>query len=120
MADPTPATGADQGGAHAEAALAEFLHERFALEHEPHWRDLDEYEQRHSRWRDIAHAITSDWLAARLADEREAALLDAAEELDAQPPKLKAQYVEALRLYAAEPGRMQVRAARIAREGGQR
>jgi hypothetical protein len=41
------------------------------------------------------------------------ALRDAAEALDLQPPKLRAQYVAALRLYADEPWRLRARADRI-------
>jgi hypothetical protein len=40
-------------------------------------------------------------------------LRDAAEALDLQPPKLRAQYVATLRLYADEPWRLRARADRI-------
>jgi hypothetical protein len=40
-------------------------------------------------------------------------LRDAANALDLQPPKLRAQYVAVLRLYADEPWRLRDRADRI-------
>lgn len=46
-----------------------------------------------------------------LREARARALLDAAEALDLQPPKVKAQYVSTLRLYALEPWRLETPAA---------
>lgn len=57
--------------------LAEFIHERFAPDYEPHWSDLDETEQRNSQSWDIASAIVkSDFLAAREAALRESIAQD--------------------------------------------
>lgn len=49
-----------------------------------------------------------DAALARLATARADALRDAARELEAQPPKLRAQYVSVLQLYASEPWRLPV------------
>ena len=51
----------------------------------------------------IALEEQRDRAPAQVASARSNALKDAAEALEAQPPKLRAQYVEVLTLYAAEP-----------------
>jgi hypothetical protein len=53
-----------------------------------------------------ALSAASPYLAAQT-------LRDAADALDLQPPKLRAQYVATLRLYADEPWRLRDRADRI-------
>ena len=55
----------------------------------------------------IALEEQRDRALAQVASARSNALKDAAEALEAQPPKLRAQYVEVLRLYAAEPWRLE-------------
>lgn len=53
------------------------------------------------------HTVVERILADRIRRERETVLRKAATALEAQPPKLRGQYVAALRLYAAEPWRLE-------------
>ena len=45
--------------------LAEFLHERFALDHEDHWSELDEQEQADSEYADMADALLAEFTLTR-------------------------------------------------------
>ena len=60
----------------------------------------------------VAHELGEHECGLKLLEATKAqALRAAADALDAQPPKLRAQYVEALRLYADEPWRLETPAA---------
>lgn len=71
-----------------------------------YWAQLDSVRRRH----------VEDTLNEQVALIKAEALREAADELDAQPPKTKSCYVATLRLYADEPQRMQVRADRVGGE----
>lgn len=61
--------------------LAEFLHERFAPDHEDHWRDLDGDQQRETPAWDMATALAS-LIAERARAAAVEALREAADEIE--------------------------------------
>jgi hypothetical protein len=50
-------TGGREGEPTAAERIAEYLHERFAADHEPHWTELDESEQVDSIYADMARSL---------------------------------------------------------------